>query len=157
MAGIKHYDVKSYASASSIGYLVKLASGLMLDRVTQEFESHDITFMQWTVLMRLKEGRDVTASDLCRTLRHDTGALTRMLDQLEERGYVGRERSREDRRVVQLTLTAAGRAKAVELTPVVVALLNDGLDSFSKTEFAELSRLLNKLVDSIKAKTGVSP
>jgi DNA-binding MarR family transcriptional regulator len=147
----KHYDARSFRSSDSIGYLTKLVHNLMHDRANEAFATHDLSFAQWIVLVRLKEGREVTASDLCRVLRHDTGALTRMIDQLEERGYVSRERSREDRRVVRLQLTAAGIRKTAELTPIIVDLLNAALADFSKEEFSELSRLLNKLLGTLKA------
>lgn len=147
----KHYDARTFTSGKSIGYLVKLAHLMMLDRATEAFAGHDLSFVQWIVLIRLKEGKEVTASDLCRALRHDTGALTRMIDQLEERGYVSRERSKEDRRVVQLQLTAAGTRITDQLTPIVVNRLNDALADFTKAEFNELSRLLNKLIATIRA------
>ncbi|MDB5972725.1 MAG: hypothetical protein JWQ90_5175 [Hydrocarboniphaga sp.] len=150
----KHYSTANFRSASSIGYLVKVAHSLMLDRATEAFLGHDLSFAQWIVLIRLKEGKEVTASDLCRALRHDTGALTRLLDQLEERGYVARERSKEDRRVVYLQLTTAGLQKTTELTPIIVDRLNDALTDFSKAEFNELSRLLNKLIATIRADAG---
>ncbi|HEY4368640.1 MAG TPA: winged helix DNA-binding protein [Steroidobacteraceae bacterium] len=73
------------------------------------------------------------------------------LDQLEERDYVQRERSEADRRVVRLQLTPAGRRKVTELMPLVVDRLNDALTEFSKAEFAELTRLLNKLIGGVKA------
>jgi DNA-binding MarR family transcriptional regulator len=147
----KHYDAKSFTSGKSIGYLVKLAHLLMVDRATEAFAGHDLSFVQWVVMIRLKEGSEVTASDLCRALRHDTGALTRLLDQLEERGYVSRERSKEDRRVVQLQLTAAGLQITNQLTPIVIERLNSALGGFTKAEFNELSRLLTKLVDTLQA------
>ena len=147
---IQHYDAKSFTSGKSIGYLVKLAHLLMHERATEAFSGHDLTFQQWIALVKIGEaGEPATATDLCRMLRHDTGALTRMLDQLEERGYLIRERSREDRRVVHLRLTAAGRSKATELTPIIVDRLNSALAGFNKSEFAELTRLLQKLVDTL--------
>jgi DNA-binding MarR family transcriptional regulator len=147
----QHYDAKSFTSGKSIGYLVKLAHLMMVDRATEAFAGHDLSFVQWVVMIRLREGKEVTASDLCRALRHDTGALTRMIDQLEERGYVSRVRSKEDRRVVQLGLTAAGSKITDKLTPIIVERLNTALDGFSKAEFNELSRLLTKLVDTLQA------
>jgi DNA-binding MarR family transcriptional regulator len=84
-------------------------------------------------------------------MRHDNGALTRLLDQLEERGFVERQRSDEDRRVVKLDLTAAGRRKVAELLPLAVDGLNNAVSTFSKAEFSDLVRLLNKLVDNLKA------
>lgn len=147
---VRHYTARNFKSATSIGYLVKMAHMLMHDHATAAFAGHDVTFQQWLVLLRLKEGRELTASDLCRTLRHDTGALTRLLDQLEERGYISRQRSRDDRRVVHLQLTEAGAGKCSELTPIIVDKLNAALADFSKEEFNELSRLLNKLIDTIR-------
>ena len=147
----KHYDVKTFTSTHSIGYLLKMSHSLMHDSVAAAFAGHDVSFMQWIVLMKLRESASLTASDLCREMRHDNGALTRMLDQLEERGYVQRERSEEDRRVVRLQLTGAGRRKVTELMSLVVDRLNEGLSDFSKPEFAELTRLLNKLISHMKA------
>lgn len=146
----KHYDSKTFTTAASIGYLLKLAQTLMVECASDAFTDRDISFMQWIVLMKLREGAAMTASDLCRDMRHDTGALTRLLDQLEERGYIVRERSKEDRRVVQLQLTPAGRKQAVDLIPLAVERLNIAVGDFSKAEFNEFARLLNKLIGKLR-------
>jgi len=151
---VKHYDVKNFSSSASIGYLTKLAHTLVHERAAEAFAAHDLNFMQWIVLTKLHERTATTASDLCRAMSHDTGALTRLLDQLEELGYVERKRSGEDRRVVQLRLTAAGRRRSLELTPLIVDLLNDALVDFSKSELQELMRLMNKLIDGLRAREG---
>lgn len=146
----KHYDSKTFTTAASIGYLLRLAHTLTVECASDAFTDRDISFMQWIVLMKLREGAAMTASDLCRDMRHDTGALTRLLDQLEERGYIVRERSKEDRRVVQLQLTPAGRKQAVDLIPFAVERLNIAVGDFSKAEFNEFARLLNKLIDKLR-------
>src|SRR5690606_4430980 len=145
----KHYDVKRFTTGASIGYLVKLAHTLLLERATQAFAGREISFMQWIVLMKLREGSALNASELCRRLRHDTGAFTRLLDSLEERGLIERERSADDRRVVRLTITASGRKLALDLLPLVVDRLNEALAGFTKAEFNELCRLLNKLIGNL--------
>lgn len=145
----KHYDVRTFASAESMGYLLKLAHAMLHDAAATAFEGHDLSFMQWLVLVKLREGVS-TASELCQIMWHDTGALTRLLDQLEERGYVERQRSTADRRVVELQLTAAGRRKTTELMPLTVERLNTALASFSKAEFEQLMRLLKKLIASLR-------
>jgi DNA-binding MarR family transcriptional regulator len=145
----KHYDVRTFSSAESIGYLLKLGHALMHDAAIAAFEGHDLSFMQWIVLVKMREGVG-TASELCQIMWHDTGALTRLLDQLEERGYIERQRSTADRRVVQLQLTAAGRRKTTELTPLVVDRLNTALAVFSKAEFEQFMLLLKKLIASLR-------
>ena len=64
-----------------------------------------ITGMQFAALKHLGEGAASSAADLCRFMQYDTGAMTRILDRLEAKGLVRRERSREDRRTVVLRLT----------------------------------------------------
>ena len=146
----KHYDVKTFRASGSIGYLLKMSHSLLLDSAEEAFAGHDLSFIQWLVLIRLHEGEAVTASDLCRAMRHDNGAFTRLIDQLEARGLVKRERSSTDRRIVQLSLTAAGRRHVTELMPLVVDTLNAALQDFTKTEFAQLVRLLNKLTARLR-------
>jgi DNA-binding MarR family transcriptional regulator len=127
-----------------------MSHSLMHDAAVAAFAGHDLSFIQWLVLIKLGERASLTPSDLCRSMRHDNGALTRVLDQLEERGLLSRERSQRDRRAVELRLTAAGRRKVTELMPLAVDTLNEVLAQFSKAEFAELVRLLNKLMASLK-------
>jgi len=140
-----HYDPETFDSRYSLGYLLKINHLLMHECADRIFTDHELSFPQWIALLKLNEGITLTASELCRVMRHDNGALTRLLDQLEERGYLVRQRSLQDRRVVDLQITDAGRLKVKELTPQVVNKLNEALKPFSPDEFTELTRLLVKL------------
>jgi len=142
---MSHYDPTNFHTSKSLGYLLKVNHSLMHDCADQLFAQSDISFVQWIALRKLSEGTALTASELCREMRHDNGALTRMLDQLEERGFIERKRSQQDRRVVDLQITPAGLAKVNELTPPLVNNLNNALSNFSSEEFTELIRLLLKL------------
>lgn len=146
-----HYDLATFTSGASIGYQLKHTYALMHECASEAYADTDLSFVQCLVLLKIKEGAATTARDLCRLLLHDTGALTRMLDQLESRGYLHRQRSKADRRVIELQLTAQGHDKLAELTPILVDKLNAALADFSRAELAELTRLLNKLVSTIQA------
>lgn len=142
----QHYDAATFRSEGCIPHLLKRAHTLMHDCATLAFTGHDLSFMQWLVLTKLHEGQVNTAGDLCKHLHYDTGAVTRLIDSLEERGHLRRERSQQDRRVVALALTDAGRDKLTELTPLAVAKLNTGLADLSPAEFEALRHLLTKLI-----------
>src|SRR6202161_3455155 len=114
---MQHYRPELYQARSSVGYLLKRAHVLMLDQLEPVVAGSDITITHWIVMMHLRDGLAINASDLCAQLRHDSGALTRLIDQLEARGLGERERSREDRREVQLRLTDAGRETIAALLP----------------------------------------
>ena len=142
---VQHYDPHHFDSRNSLGYLLKTTHAMMHDCGERIFANSDISFVQWIALLKINEGTALTASDLCREMRHDNGALTRLLDQLESLGYVVRQRSQQDRRVVDLQITESGRAKLKELTPQIINNLNAALEPFTAEEFAELIRLLLKL------------
>lgn len=145
------YKAETYRARDSIGYLMKRVTAMMMDRIEASFETHDFTFTQWVVLMYLRDGISVTPAGICREMRHDSGALTRVIDQLEERGLITRHRSREDRRVVELELTRSGRETAEMLIPVTVSCLNRSLDVFTLEEAQQLKGMMQKMVTHLEA------
>jgi DNA-binding MarR family transcriptional regulator len=147
----QHYQAKTYEARNSVGYLVKRAYALMLDGLEPAFAASGFTYMQYVVLMQLRSGAAMNVSDICRNFRHDSGALTRVIDQLAERGLVERERCSDDRRKVNLHLTPAGVATCERLIPLVVERLNTAVASFSRAELDELIRLLGKFITGIES------
>jgi DNA-binding MarR family transcriptional regulator len=141
----QHYRVDTFRLQESIGYLVKRTQLLMRERVEQRFSSHGYTFQQWLVLMHLRDGHARTIADLSRVLNHDSGAMTRLIDQLEERGLIERQRSAEDRRVVELNITPAGLRDLEAMIPIVVDLLNELLDGFTRDEVKQLKSMLRRI------------
>ena len=50
------YNPKTYKARDSVGYLVRRAGNLMTTRVEAAFADHEITFAQWMVMMKLRDG-----------------------------------------------------------------------------------------------------
>jgi DNA-binding MarR family transcriptional regulator len=142
----QHYHPDTFHARDSLGYLLKHAHRLMIDRVEAEFEAKGFTFQQWIMLLLIRDGIALTPAELCRETRHDSGAMTRLLDQLEQRGFVERRRCREDRRVVELKLTPAGRSTVTNLIPVVVNCLNGALTDFTSEEVLLFKDFLHRLI-----------
>ncbi len=147
----QHYQASTYRAQSSVGYLIKRAHSLMLDALEPVFEEHGFTFVQYQVLAWLRDGIAVNPKDICSQFRHNSGALTRVIDQLAERGLLERVRRDRDRRKVELDLTAAGREVIESLVPLVVERLNLALADFSGAEVQEFTRLLLKLNSTLQS------
>lgn len=147
----QHYKVATYRAQMSVGYLVKRAHSLMLDIMEPVIEQRGFSFVQYVVMSSLRDGIAMNPKAICSQYRHDSGALTRIIDQLAERGLLERVRRDRDRRKVELQLTAAGRETIESLIPLVVAKLNEVLTGFSKDEVQELLRLLVKLNTTLQA------
>jgi DNA-binding MarR family transcriptional regulator len=69
----------------------------------------DLTYPQYLVLLVLWEEERVTVGQLGERLQLDSGTLSPLLKRLEANGFVRRERSSVDERLVDVTLTDAGR------------------------------------------------
>ena len=114
------------------------------------FAAHDITKTQWSALVALHFDRASTCAEIARDLGHDKGATTRLVDTLEERGWVTRARGEEDRRMVRLTLTPSGDAIAATVRDAVIAVWNDWLHDWKTEDVIDLIRLLGQLRDTLQ-------
>jgi DNA-binding MarR family transcriptional regulator len=147
----QHYQVSSYKAQDSVGYLLKRAHSLMLAVIEPMLEERGFSFIQYVILAWLRDGIAVNPKDICVQFRHDSGALTRVIDQLAERGLLERVRRDRDRRKVELQLTPAGLAAIEAVIPLLVEKLNLALADFSGAEFAEFFRLLTKLNTTLQS------
>ncbi len=141
----QHYQAATYSPQQTIGYLIKRSHSLMHDVLDPILEAHGFSFIQYIILAWLRDGITINPKTFCALYRHDTGAMTRVIDQLAERGLLERARRGGDRRKVELELTPPGHIAVENLIPLVVDKLNVALADFSTGEFEELQRLLIKM------------
>lgn len=73
-------------------------------------EFSDLSISEMHVIDNIGVNRERTMSDTAKDLRVTSGTLTTAIDNLIKKGYVIRERSLEDRRVVKIKLTEQGAA-----------------------------------------------
>ena len=130
----------------SPGRLLRRIDKLVTAHVESRFEGREMSFMQWVAVKVVRDGGARNAGELARELSITTGATTRMIDGLERRGLIERDRGAADRRVVQLAVTEAGRAMVADLQRHVVEAWNEVLAEFGQGEVdrlvADLVRLL---------------
>ena len=106
-----------------------------------------LTYPQYLVLLALLEQPTMTSGALARTLQLDAGTLTPLLKRLSAAGLVARERRAEDERVVEISLTPAGRALHDDLLKAREGVVCDiGL---SAAELANLRSALHHLTANL--------
>jgi MarR family transcriptional regulator, multiple antibiotic resistance protein MarR len=133
-----------------VGYLMARARASLLAGLDAELAPFGLNAMQYAVLKHLADGNARTAADLCRHMYYDTGSMTRILDRLEEKGLLRRERCREDRRVVFLRVAAAGRAQLPRLRAAGSRVLDDHLAGFDAAEVENLRSYLGRMIENGK-------
>ena len=146
-----YFRAENFNCRQSLGYLTRRVQNLTNPQAEAIFADQDLTFTQWISLMGLREGVAETSADLARHLNHDAGAISRLVDQLVERGLVKRERSKSDRRVVRLKLTPQGQVVARMHIPPIVDFWNRVMGNFSPKEIAQLIALLTRLIANLEA------
>ncbi len=138
-----------YAPERSIGLQLRRIVNQLGAAIECRVEPLGLTDAQWKPLVRLLGHEHVSASALARECHMDSGGLTRLLDRLEAKGLVQRERAPHDRRVVQVALTPPGRAVAAQLPALlggVQELLLHGLDTTQQDALrAHLDRMETNL------------
>ena len=154
-----YYSAGNLQAHNSVGYLTKRCGILGMQMAERAFQSQPITFTQWIVLAELLEYPHQTPTELSSHLGHDMGALTRIVDDLQEKQFVRRERPEQDRRAVQIAITPAGRRIAAMTESVVLRHANEIVEIYSKSETDLLISLLQRLVVHMENSTqpGVKP
>ena len=147
----QQYKVPPQQAEASIGYLVRRAHSLIMEIIEPSLARKGLTFLQYMILKLLREGKIANPKDICGHFRSDSGALTKVIDQLAERDLVQRVRRDRDRRKVELRLTERGRTIVDSILPSVVESLNLALAEFSAQEARQLTQLLTRLNSRMEA------
>lgn len=110
---------------------------------------HGLTYPQYVVMMILWETSPMTVSRIGERALLETNTLTPLLKRLEQLGYVRRERSSVDQRVVELHLTKAGFALKEACSCVPSAVFESV--EFPRAKAIALKGLLDELVLRLSA------
>ncbi len=114
----------------------------------EQINDRDVFFTIGFVFSRQSE--PITMGDLSRILGVPFSTATRMIDWLVDNGYVQRLADPDDRRVVRVELTGAGKELYRAMNELFLESAEQVLHNFSLEERKELGRLLNKLVDTLE-------
>jgi DNA-binding MarR family transcriptional regulator len=125
---------------------IKGVMSSLLKRVDRHMQPLELTGMQWEPVLMVWLKRADTVAALARVSQVGVASMTRMLDRLEEKELIRRERSEEDRRVVNLHLTPKGRKVASKIWPIVVEGMHVHLDGFKKEELNQLNQFLGRML-----------
>lgn len=145
------YSPATMKPDEAVGRLMRQILIATSAEVERELAPLGLTEAQWMPLFKLHLAMASTSSELARECRIDTGATTRMIDRLEEKGFIQRARSAEDRRVVKLELTPEGRATADHIPAALCKVQNQLLAGFSREEFDTLKSLLRRMLVNAQA------
>lgn len=112
-------------------------------------EQHDLPLTWFDVMNRLREapGQRLRMHELEQASLFTRSGLTRLVDRIEQAGFVRRERSSEDRRGVYVVITDAGNAKIGEVWPDHMASIEEHFGQhLSREEMGQLATISRRLL-----------
>ena len=114
-------------------------------RVMARGALENLTISQFGVLEVLYHLGPMCQGTISQKLLKSTGNMTLVIDNLEKHGLVQRVRSSEDRRMIMIELTAAGREKIERVFPEHARQISEEMNVLTAEEQVELGRLCRKL------------
>ena len=111
------------------------------------FAEHDLTEQQWRVIRVLWQQDHQPLLKLAELTLLPSPSLVGVVDRMERDGLVVRQRSSEDRRVVQVRLTDRGRELQEQVAPQVEGIYRTLETKLDAEEWQVLRRALSKLGD----------
>lgn len=106
----------------------------------------------WTI-KAIADAENINVKELAHRIYLHPATVVGILDRLEENGLVVRARSKEDRRVVGLKLTAKGRQLVANAPEVVQGMLVSGLEKLTKNQLELIDNGLEELVKMLGIET----
>lgn len=105
----------------------------------------DLTPPQFAALAKLHEVGETSQNQLGQMIAMDAATVKGVIDRLKSRGYVDLKKHETDKRLLLVSLTAAGRQAIEQLIPLAKAITGETLAPLSAREAAQFLRLLAKI------------
>ncbi|MDB6088187.1 MAG: hypothetical protein JWN85_971 [Gammaproteobacteria bacterium] len=149
------YDLETYQPRKSVGHLLSRVRTEMLAALDKELEADqslallELSAAQFIIIATLAlADTPKSASDLCKGISYDAGAMTRMIDRLETKGLIRRRRCSDDRRMVYLELTEEGNRAFPRMREISMTVANRFLRGFTPTEARQLEGYLSRMLEN---------
>ncbi len=115
-------------------------------RLQDDLEKLDLTPPQFYVLATIGYAGGLPFGEIGEKMMVTVSNLTGIVDRLEEKGLVNRERDAHDRRIVRVRLTEKGSRLYKNTIPLFEKSISQFFSPLDKSQQKELSSLLRKLI-----------
>jgi DNA-binding MarR family transcriptional regulator len=136
---------------SYLPYLVNRAGARIAAAFGEEVRPLGATLQMWRVLAALREQDGRRMGDLSETTSIEVSTLTRLVDNMEEKGLAVRRRAADDARAVLLHVTPAGRRLTQRIVPIAERYEQVALAGFNAGEAETLKAALRRLYANMDA------
>lgn len=151
IAAIKQCCPENIDPVQDLGRLIAYLRSNLVSHIDTALAPMDLTAAQYMVVVLLAQGQICTLVELCDHMVYDRGAMSRLLNRLEEKGLVTKTVSSQDRRSTHLKLTDKGQQLFPQILPMVNGIYQTALKDFSAQEQMQLAQFMLRAINNLKA------
>lgn len=129
----------------NFGWLNTDVARLMRTVFDRRVKALEITRPQWLAIVRLKRRPGASQSELAEMMEIERAPAGKIVDRLEEKGWVERRPDPADRRINRIFLTERGERVHALIWPVAQATVADALGDLTDAEIVRLMHLLSRI------------
>lgn len=112
----------------------------------------DLSFVEYMALKNAYEKNDLSVQEIGNALNFTKSGATRIIDRLEEKGYLNRKQSLSDGRVCCLEITLKGKEAIKEISQKYTLYLEDVLKDVEAQKIDEIKNTLGILLKALRQK-----
>jgi DNA-binding MarR family transcriptional regulator len=138
------------SAEQSFGYQIRYAYRIFVKALADELGPYRITTGQWSALRVLWQEEGLSQVELAQRMMVEKASLTAVLKAMASQGLITRVRNTEDRRKVNIFLTAAGRRLKSKILPLIGKINRRATRQLSSSDVRQLHALLARLMINLQ-------
>lgn len=132
-----------------IGMLTHMVAKKLSSYLNEKLDQYNLTSEQWTVLINLSKHNKVSQKQLAELSGKDQSTLVRILDLLEAKSFIKREKSTKDRRSFIINLSSEGLETIDKVSPFIEETFNHLLMNIPKEKLTIYNEVLVSIYQNI--------
>jgi MarR family transcriptional regulator, organic hydroperoxide resistance regulator len=143
-----------YFLDESLGFWLYRSHSRVSAALRQTFQDagYDLTPEQWAVLYRLREQEGINQMQLSEKTFKDRHNITRILKQLDKRGYIEKRNDKNDKRAYRIYLTQSGRSFYDHIVPFVLKHRNNVCKGLKAKDLLDIRKYLEQVIHNLDNK-----
>jgi len=144
--------IETFSLDESLGFWLYRSHIHVSAALRQAFQDagYDLTPEQWAVLLGLREEEGLNQSQLGEKTSKDRHNITRILKQLNKRGYIEKLHDKTDKRAFHVYLSPAGRSILKKLNPIALTHRDRVCNGFSKDDLLKIRNYLGHIIINLR-------
>ncbi|MCP8968411.1 MarR family winged helix-turn-helix transcriptional regulator [Ectobacillus ponti] len=132
-----------------IGIAIHQADLRLTSYIKSRLDPYNIAPEQNLIMLLLWDQDGLTQSEIAEQLEKDKTNITRMICNLEEKGFIERVTSPHDRRSLKVYLTEKGKELGTHVIPIAETFNDIVCEGITEEELRMLREILNKMCKNV--------